>query len=169
MMKKVLIVVALSVLVILFSAATVWATPAPLPEPSPPSPPSGPPGTAVTWTFETPLVNGAAGFIPGENGNVLFGPQEIDVGDFVVPILNQLGTTVIFNVPAEAPVGTNTVRARGTQSGYEVTDFFEVTATQVPYTGGTPITTLPSWLAYLAGALMLAAGGAIVWRRTKTA
>lgn len=174
MTKRLILIAALTFLCVALSAAAAWATGIIVPgEPGPPQPSSGPPGTAVTWTFATPFDGNQEppydGFLSGESGDILFCTQQIDVGDFFVPNFTLIGTTVVFNVPEQAPPGSCTVRARGNTSGYEVTADFEVTATVVPYTGGPIKKTLPSWIAYLVGGVMLAVGGAFVWRRTRTA
>ncbi len=171
MKERLILIGVLTCLCVALSAAAAWATIiSPPGEPGPPQPSSGPTGTAVTWTFATPFDGNQEppydGFLSGESGDILFCTQQIDVGDFVVPNFTLIGTTVVFNVPEQAPAGSCTVRAHGNTSGFEVTESFEVTASQVPYTGGTPKKTLPAWPLYLTGSLALAIGGAIVWRRT---
>lgn len=176
MKKRLILIGILTCLCIALSAGAVLAVAVTQPgfelQPS-----SGPPGTLVTWTFETPIQNGQSGFLADEDGDILFCSQQIDVGDFSVPNFSRGGlgaqqyptVTVMFTIPEEAPTGTCTARAHGRRSGFEVTADFEVTATTVPYTGGPPKKTLPSWIAYLVGGIMLAVGGAFVWRRTRIA
>lgn len=168
MTKKFLVIMTLVCLFFLASTMTASATM---------QPSGGPPGTVVTWMFETPYENGQEGFQAGEPGDIFFCSQQIDVGDFNVPDLRQgdVGAqqypevTVMFTIPETAPTGSCTARARGRNSGFEVTGDFEVTATQVPYTGGSPGTNFPIWLVFIAGGLLLTVGGAVIRRTTKTA
>lgn len=175
MAKKLIFVAITACLFFLISTAAVFARP--LPQEFPPQPSIGPPGTAVTWMFETPFVNGSSGFQPGESGDIFFCTQQIDVGDFTVPNITQgeinaeaafPTLTVSFVIPGNADIGTCTVRARGRTSGFEETGTFEVTAAQVPFTGGSPRTTFPIWLVFLAGGLMITLVGAAKRTAAKT-
>lgn len=168
MKKRLILVAIISCLLILLSVSTVFAAAITLPEEQP-QPQSGPPGTLVTWAFTTPFDTEQGppydGFIPGENGDIFFCDQQIDVGNFTVANILVIAAAT-FNVPEQATPGSCTVRAHGRESGFEVTADFNVQATAVPYTGGPAKKTLPSWIAYLTGGIMLAVGGVFVWRRT---